>query len=76
MARVSPPELVKAVLEGVRAQMKEDRELRDVNAVDACPSPEEDEHLEDYAEDFAPSNEKGRKDKRRRCSMMTSLEFN
>ena len=37
--------------------MKEDGEFRDVNVLDAGPSPEGDGHLEDYAEDFAPSNE-------------------
>ena len=57
MARVYPPELVKAVLKGIRAQMKEDGEFRDVNASDAGPSPEIDEHLEDFVEDFTPSNE-------------------
>ena len=57
MTRVYPLELVTAVLKGLRAQLKEDRERRDVNAVDAGPSPEGDERLEDYAEDFAPSNE-------------------
>ena len=56
MARVYPPKLVKAVLKGIRAQMKEDGEFRDVNALDAGPSPDVDEHLEDFAEDFAPSN--------------------
>ena len=40
-------------------RMKEDGEFRDVNALDAGPSPEADEHVEDYAEDFAPSNEQG-----------------
>ena len=57
MTRAYPQELVKAVLKGIRAQLEEDGEFRDVNALDAGPSPEEDEHLEGYAEDLAPSNE-------------------
>ena len=52
-----PPELVEAVLKGIRAQMKEDGEFRAVNASDAGASPKVDEHLEDFAEDFSPSNE-------------------
>ena len=47
---------MKAVLKGIREQMKDDGDFRDVNALNGGPSPEEDEQLEDYAEDFA-SNE-------------------
>ena len=54
MARVYPPVLVRAILQALKRQMALDGEYREVNAMEAGPSPDEDLHLEDYVEDFVP----------------------
>ena len=62
MARVYPPALVRAVLQALKRQMSLDGEYREVNAMEAGPSPDEDLHLEDYVEDFVPKKSDEGKD--------------
>ena len=57
MARVYPPELVKGILKAIKQQMKADGEYREVNALDAGPSPDDDPHLEDYEDEYVPKFE-------------------
>ena len=54
MARIYPPALVRAVLRALKRQMKADGEYREVNSVNAGPSPDEDINLKEYEEDFVP----------------------
>lgn len=57
MARVYPEASVKGILKGLKEQMRADGEYREVNSMEAGPSPHEDPTLEDYQDDFIPKFE-------------------
>ena len=56
MARIYPPELVKAIVKGIKRQTQEDGEYRETHSLEAGPSPDEDTRLEDYEEEFLPTS--------------------
>ena len=54
MAQIYPPALVQVVLRALKRQTKADGEYREVDSVNAGPSPDEDMNLEEYEKDFVP----------------------